>query len=301
MENKLIKIKRLLSIHVKYFYYLLKCSGNEYEEAVSCIIFSRDRAMQLDALLRSIRKYSKSDFKIIVQYSCSDKHHASYEELVSRYKDVCFVKETTVRETLLKILFNFKTKYMFYLVDDQVFIRDFDINLLLSKMRRRNFASMRLGKTITNWGIKDKPLQPIYREDESFLYWRWLENKGNADWHYQFSVDGTIYRTVDILRCTLSIPFKAPNSYEANMNSVILFKGNNSGVSFQLPVVVNLIINASRQEKGYEECVAGEYSADDLLRLWEAGKRFDIEKIAAISYCSCHHIINDINTIIKNA
>ena len=301
MENIAAKMKRLLLIQIKYLWHSIRISGRNYTKGVTCIIFSRDRAMQLDFLLASMKKFSKTYFPVVVQYSCSESHTPSYDELIRKYPEVNFVKETTVRETLIKLLRGLRTEYMFYLVDDQVFISEFDIQELLGKLKNGVFASMRLGETITNWGIKDVAIRGNYREDGDFLHWRWNDNKANHDWGYQFSVDGTIYRTVDILRCSLSIPFKAPNSYEANMNSVMLFKSNNRGVSFKRPVVVNLIINASRQEKGYENCEAGEYTADDLLKLYQSGKTFDFDKVAAIPYCSSHHIINDINSVLKDA
>lgn len=301
MENIAAKMKRLLLIQIKYLWHSIRISGHNYTKGVTCIIFSRDRAMQLDFLLASMKRYSKSQIPVVVQYSSSDNHTSSYSELINKYPDVKFVKETTVRETLIRLLRELHTEYMFYLVDDQVFFREFDIMELLGKLKKGMFASMRLGETITNWGIQDVSLKPRYEENGGILFWKWRNNRDNHDWGYQFSVDGTIYRTVDILRCSLSIPFKAPNSYEANMNSVIFFKSNNSGIAFKRPVVVNLIINASRQEKGYENCEAGEYTADDLLKLYQSGKTFDFDKVAAIPYCSSHHIINDINSVLKDA
>ncbi len=189
---------------------------------------------------------------------------------------------------------------MFFLVDDQVFIRPFDVYLLLQKMGKGIFASMRLGEDITNFGIRDVSLYPKHRKEGPFLYWKWKENKKQYDWGYQFSVDGTIYRTIDVLRCTLAIPFGAPNSYESNMNLVLLFKKNNRGVSFLKPVVTNLIINASRQEDGYEQCESGRYSTFDLLCLWEKGNSFDIDKISFINFNSTHYIVDSISNILRS-
>lgn len=294
------KIWRLLKIQTKYFYNCLKYKEGKYsEKSVTCVIFSRNRAMQLDALLESIERYSKTKFDIIVQYSYSPNHQKSYEEVEKKYPYVKFWQETTVNATLKDILKSIKSKYMFYLVDDQVFTGTFDVTETIPFVDNNSFFSMRLGKNVTNLGVKDIPLYPKYKEEGKFLHWKFADNVGQHGWHYKFSVDGHIYRTIDILRCTMSIPFKAPNSYEANMNSVIFFKIAKHGSAFSQPVVVNLIINASREEAAYENCVGGEFSADDMLKLREEGKSLDLVAIAKMDFNCTHFIVKDINCILK--
>lgn len=293
-------IKRLLGIQFRYFVNCFKYGNSRVkDDSVTGIIFSRDRAMQLEALLLSIQRFSQSTFPIIVQYSCSDRHRQSYLKLIKLFPSVTFVEEDTVNATLKRILLGLTDRYMFYLVDDQVFIRPFDVQEAIPFVNRRHFFSMRLGETILNWGIRDVPIHAKYVKENSFNHWTYKENSNVFDYRYKFSVDGHIYRTIDVLRCTMSIPFRAPNSYEANMNSVILFKTAEGCSSFEKPVVVNLIINASRQETGYEQCEAGEYTADDLLYLYEQGRRFDIERISAIQFNSAHSVVKSINTILK--
>lgn len=294
------KIKRLVKINVKYYINSLRYNSQNCSESnVTCVIFSRNRAMQLDALLESIERYSKAKFNIIVQYSYSPNHQKSYEEVEKKYPYVKFWQETTVNATLKEILKSIKSKYMFYLVDDQVFVGDFDVYEAIPFVDDKSFFSMRLGKNITNWGIKDVPLVPKYNEKGRLLHWKFSDNKGQHDWHYKFSVDGHIYRTIDILRCTMAIPFKAPNSYEANMNSVLFFKTAKYGSAFSQPVVVNLIINACREEAAYENCVGGEFSADDMLKLRENGKSLDLDAIARMNFNCTHFIVKDINSILK--
>lgn len=298
-ESKIKKIQRILSLNLKYYANTLIVKNDCRQDGVTCVIFSRNRAFQLDALLKSIKRYSETTFDIIVQYSCSDLHRSSYIVLLERYKDVKFVEESNFKDTLLKQLKEIKTKWMFYLVDDQAFIRHFNIIKILALKQKHNIISLRLGDNITNFGIEDKEFVPRFTYDNEYLMWRWRENGGNYDWCYQFSVDATIYDTIDVVRGSLAIPFKAPNSYEANMNSLLLYKSNNVGISFRKPVVVNLIINASRGEMNYESCVSGEYTAEDMLVLLQEGKELDLDKISAINYKSSHHIIQNIRDVLK--
>lgn len=297
------RIILLLSINMRYVWNTMRYRSKRFpQQGATCIIFSRNRALQLEALIRSLEKFSKSPFKAIIQFSCSCNHRKSYDELIEQFKpyaNYTFIEEQTFSLTLKEVIQSLRTQYMFFLVDDQVFVKPFDIENVLTMMNRNTFFSLRLGQSITDFGIFERKLKPHYFINGNFLEWSWKLNKDQKDWGYQFSVDGTIYRTIDVLCGTMSIPFKAPNSFEDNMNSVCLFRGDNKGISYRLPVVINLIINASRQEKEYDNFESGEYSTDDMLKLWHSGMRFSLEKISSIVFHSTHYIIKDINNIIS--
>jgi FkbM family methyltransferase len=68
------------------------------------IIFSKDRAMQLDATLKSFYMYCKDypsvDLKVI--YTSSDQYYAiQYRQLAAEYEEVDFIKEKNFKEDLL--------------------------------------------------------------------------------------------------------------------------------------------------------------------------------------------------------
>lgn len=300
---KLSRAFFLLRVNLKYVVNKLRYKHHNYSSnSITCIVFSRNRALQLDALLRSIEKYSESSFDVYVQYSCSPNHSQSYENLILKYGNALkykFVREDSFSVSLLDIIKGVKTQFLFFLVDDQVFVRPFNMNKIISVMKDKTFFSLRLGKSITDFGIFERKLFPKYNILPDYLRWSWKQNKDQKDWGYQFSVDGTVYKTMDVLCASMSIPFRAPNSFEDNMNSVWLFRSDNVGMSYHEPVVINLIINASRQEKAYEHFESGEYSPDDMLELWNVGKRFSIEKVSSIVFHSTHFILKDINSILE--
>lgn len=293
----------LLRVNFKYVLNKMRYKNHNYSlNSVTCIVFSRNRALQLDALLRSIDKYSISPFDVYIQFSCSINHCQSYEVLITKYRETSnykFVREESFPVSLLELIKGIKTQYLFFLVDDQVFVKPFDMKQIVSVMKKNSFFSLRLGKSITDFGIFERKLFPKYNTLSDYLEWSWKQNKDQKDWGYQFSVDGTVYRTLDVLRASMSIPFKAPNSFEDNMNSVWFFRGDNTGMSYHEPVVINLIINASRQEKAYEHFESGEYSTDDMLELWNTGKRFSLEKVSSLVFYSTHYVVKDINNIIE--
>lgn len=273
MKDRLKRLATWTIINSRYLLNIIRYKNNCFDEGVICVIFSRDRALQLEALLRSIEAYSMSFFDIIIQYSSSDLHRDSYQILRNKYLKYYFIEEksfvTSLKETIKKI----RKRYIFFLVDDQVFIRPFNVKDIIHNMRKKTFFSMRLGTCITDFGIYHERLCPKYEKFRGdYLTWKWRENLYQKDWGYQFSVDGTVYRTIDVVRAMMSITFKAPNSFEDNMNKVCFFRSDNVGISYLMPVVINLIINASRQEKAYEHFESGEYTTDDMLKLWEQGE-----------------------------
>ena len=299
MKDRLKRLRNRFIINSRYLVNVIRYKNISFDEGVICVIFSRDRALQLEALLRSIETYSLTSFDIIIQYSCSDVHRDSYQELRNRYLQYHFVEEHSFAATLKETIKKIRKRYMFFLVDDQVFIRPFNLNDIIHKMRKKIFFSMRLGACITDFGIYHERLFPKYEKlQEDYLMWKWRENLYQKDWGYQFSVDGTVYRTLDVVRATMSISFKAPNSFEDNMNKVCFFRSDNVGMSYLNPVVINLIINASRQEKAYEHFESGEYTTDDMLKLWERGKSLSVKKIASIPFSSTHYIVDDIGNIL---
>ena len=299
MVAKFKRIVTWLTINSRYVFNLIRFNKNRLDTGLTCIIFSRDRAMQLDALLRSIELYSLSSFNVIIQYSCSYIHRNSYEKLKKNYIKYEFIEESSFMNTLQSIVQSIQTSCLFFLVDDQVFIRPFNIMEILQKMKKNTFFSLRLGRCIIDFGIYHERLYPIYKVLEGdFLIWKWRENIYQKDWGYQFSVDGTVYRTLDIIRAMMAITFKAPNSFEDNMNKVCFFRKDNVGISYFNPVVINLIINASRHEKAYEHFESGEYTTDDMLKLWERGFSLSLDKIASIPFSATHYIVDDIRTIL---
>ena len=57
---KLSRAFFLLSVNLKYVVNKLRYKHHDYSfNSITCIVFSRNRALQLDALLRSIEKYSE--------------------------------------------------------------------------------------------------------------------------------------------------------------------------------------------------------------------------------------------------
>ncbi|MBP5781256.1 MAG: hypothetical protein J6X34_08495, partial [Clostridia bacterium] len=150
------------------------------------IIFSFNRAMQLDTLLRSIVAYAQTPCRIVVLYNCTTSCQNGYELLKKQYPQVGFRKERKLekgdksgsfpwtlanlkrfvryeylrhvksdfRALLIDILRETEDEYIAFLTDDSVFIRPFelpkDVAERISAAPRDVSFSLRLGTNISS-------------------------------------------------------------------------------------------------------------------------------------------------------
>jgi len=192
---------------------------------INIIIFSKDRAAQLDLLLRSLRHCFKEykTCKIHVLYDASeDDYYKGYLRLLEN-KDLCknteFISDKlygSFRESLLKIL-NLKNELTMFLVDDIIFKSSFSLSdpeITFVKNNEEIIAhSLRLWNGINHCYATNKPNSiPTFVKK---CIWNWVSSEG--DWGYPMSVDGNIYRTKFISEKINKINFKNPNQLEANL------------------------------------------------------------------------------------
>lgn len=192
---------------------------------MNIIIFSKDRAAQLDLLLRSL-KYNFKEFdscKIHVLYDSSEEDFYKGYLLLSEDKNLCvnveFVSDKlygTFRESLLKIL-NLKNELSMFLVDDIIFKSSFSLSdkeIEFVKNNEQIIAhSLRLWNGINHCYATNKP-NSIPAFVKRYI-WNWTSAEG--DWGYPMSVDGNIYRTKFIFDKIKEINFRNPNQLEANL------------------------------------------------------------------------------------
>src|SRR5262245_45458414 len=99
------------------------------DDLVGCI-FSRDRAFQLEAMLRSFRSHAQgaAAARLVVLFRATDARHArQYTLLASAYPDVRFVAEQGFRDDLFSVIGS--SPVILFLVDDTLFTRPFSLAL----------------------------------------------------------------------------------------------------------------------------------------------------------------------------
>ena len=289
--------------------FLTSPEGNLKKDQNECIVFSMDRAMQLHALLGSYLHHVKDPAPIHLLYRASnDVHHRAYLEELEEFKLIILSvslqdSKKTFRKQLLEILRNIHSNKLFFLVDDNVFIEKTDLSLFATIDSKFLIPSLRLGANLKrSYTVnKDQPLPPFYSnsmhqnfentvpvlnlpaEKDELVYWFWKE--GSFDWAYPLSVDGHMFNTSEILCLAENTEFNSPNTFESNLQQYNDFFKHRLGVCHKKSRLINVPCN--RIQSDYEN-LHGSLHQEDLLKLWNSGKRIDFLALQNYQNISAH-------------
>jgi len=189
---------------------------------INIVIWSKDRAAQLDLTLKgfknSFKEWHDQKVNIIYTYS-SPLFKAGYDLVKSFHPEFNWVLETNFRQDTLKQLFDNNLEFCSFLVDDDVFIGKFSINdpefqLFLSNDKYA-CLSPRLAPYVNYcYPAQQNQLQPTFIPSK-ILSWDWTQC--TYDWGYPASVASMhIYRKTD-LEFIKSLNFRGANSLEGAM------------------------------------------------------------------------------------
>jgi hypothetical protein len=188
------------------------------------IIFSKNRACQLDLLLTSIQKFAPNLFdNINVLYTGTDEYLAGYDKLIDLRSNIKFIKETNFRNDVLMLLDESYTHTSF-LVDDAVFHKQVLATKedICSKITDDVVCfSLRLGKNCTYSHPANLHYSLKEHENLGDMFKFNFREQQAGDFKYPLSVDGHIFNTKLIKMLTLGIAFNNPNSFESALQSFI--------------------------------------------------------------------------------
>lgn len=246
---------------------------------ITSIIFSKDRAMQLNAFLSSYIALVHNYEKIYIIYKCSDdRHQKSYEDLITIYKNqpFIFIKEENFRNQLLNIITYDKAKSIIFYVDDMIFIKPFDYLELKTIDTSKYILSLTRGEDLTFSIVLNKPLKiPTFQKySNNFVMFDWFEYGDFSDWEYPLGVSGYMFGRKECLLMLENIPFKAPNSLESNLQKFLPLFKNRKGVC---PVkVLAVCVHANIIQTEISNRILGTFSIQELLDKWENFLEIDI-------------------------
>lgn len=256
------------------------------------LIFSKDRAMQLDATLRSLQFHcgDLSSLQLTVLYQASTlAHQKQYHTLIVEHPLVEFIRETDFKSQVCAILNNYD--FVLFLVDDNLFVRAFSLEQIVAAMKHSHDIlgfSLRLGQnTVYCYPARTSQQLPEFTQHDGLLKFDWTVSK--LDFAYPLEVSSTLYRVPDLLELLAQLPFTNPNTLEAwlaNCKELFLTKRYllcyPCSITFCNPV--NKVQNVFANRAGEDIC----YSADELSELFEDGYRIAIEHYAGFIPNACH-------------
>jgi len=262
-----------------------------------CIVFSKDRALQLHALISSYLEKVASPVPIHILYHTSTQsHQKAYEKIIGIFpnNNISFTKQdsdNSFRSNLISLLKSVHAEKIFFLVDDVLFIEDFDIEDFVKFDTDKFVPTLRMGLNLNKCYTlqKEQPLpelMPDIIKDKDKITWKW--NQGVYDWAYPVSLDGHFFSTQELTTMIQLIDFSAPNTLEDQLQKFRRFFLFRMGVSYRKAKIVNIPCNKVQNEN---KNIHGNLHQNFLLEQWQQGYQMDFRSLYGFMNESAHQEI----------
>ena len=308
--------------------------------AIQAILFSRNRAMQLDAVLRSFYLHCTDadtiDFRVLY-LATDDRHKKQYALLAAGYPNVKFFPQEEFRQDLLKMTFqsgshrnpwkfvspgpdphslfgkmwkwmvrsiqvrliqillrkNLADKYVLFLVDDNLFVRDFFMQEVLATLFETPGLigfSLRLGTNTTFCYpfSQAQRLPDFISLGNDLLQFYWPSSE--FDFGYPLELSSSIYRLSDIWPLLAALRYNNPNDLEEQMAANVNILKNRHPLlgCFKKSVT---FCNPVNKAQSHFPNRAGEdhaYTIEELADRFEAGERINTIAFTDFVPNGCH-------------
>lgn len=195
---------------------------------INIVVMSKNRPMQLEACLRSLKINFKeySSAKVSVIFKATDKEYVDgYRQLFGEYPEADFIHETDFKTNTLSATSR-ENKYTMFVMDDILFKNEFSImqdkpfQLMAAYASQVLAVSLRLHKGISYCYATDKSSAlPKFLRDVPGEVCLWNYPGCEGDWGYGYSLDANIYNTDHIFNAMSKVDFYNPNTLEASLNA----------------------------------------------------------------------------------
>jgi hypothetical protein len=251
--------------------------------------------MQLDAFLRSAKRYAPYETITVLARASDEAHAESYDELWDLLPGR-IIREDRGRESFEWWVRQWlsgppdvepERKRVVFHTDDDVFYREATISDEFADLGLEcGPLSYRLGANTVRCHPLDRA-QPLPDATLGLdcMYWRWRE--AEHDFGYPLCLNGTVYRSADILPL-LNFPFRNPTELEAGLDyRKELFRPEWMTAPLH-SCCVSLPHNRVSSSSG---CPAGanpEWQPDALLERYLDGWRIDLDAMDFANITSAH-------------
>lgn len=256
---------------------------------INVVVFSFNRAIQLELLLRSYKKYFKEATKAnttIIYKASNEDFLAGYKKVKQLHPEFNYIRETNFRQNVIESI-KPENQCVMFLVDDIVFKSEFSLNDKIFSLLPDNFymlaISLRLHKGINHCYATGRPSSvPLLKKEieDEYLVWEWKGAEG--DWGYGLSVDGNVYQTKMIQIILSQIQFSNPNELEAVLNNPQANQAPGYVTCYDGPSKL-LNIPANKVQNVFNNRCEDSWSVEELNRKFLDGQIISLENIETIT------------------
>lgn len=255
---------------------------------MNIVVFSKDRAAQLDLFLRSMEEYfaEYNYFKVNVLYTFSnDSFYLGYESLFDLHPGVNFVRETNFKNDLVSLISDYE--YTVFFVDDIIWkdkfsIRDKEFSIFENSTnidKKVLCLSLRINPDLNYCYTANIPM----KKPKFFGGGMWEWKGASGDYGYPMSLDGHIFRTKEIKPYLQKLNYKNPNNLEGILASVPL--ANPYMLCYENSKIVN---NPANKVQTNNPNKHGNISAEYLNDKFLDGYMIDLEPFKGLKNTQCH-------------
>jgi hypothetical protein len=285
-ENTLSAFKKVFALHAE---------EKSYNDRIEGMVFSKDRAIQLHALLASYFKNTKSTAPLcIIYYASTTAHKESYDELKELFNEypVRFLAEADFRNDVISEIEKSGADRYFFLTDDGIFVQHFDFKDVLNYDPLKTVFSIGRGKNFDYISTHQKVYRvPDFTDADlhsQLFKWKIDEMKDSPAWYYPLSVDGNFFLRDELLILLRHISFSNPNSLEASLQIFIELFIPRTGICYSKTIFVNIPCNLVQNV--FDNYTTGYFTTKDLLDKWNDGYKIEIAGLEQKSiYDIVHH------------
>jgi len=272
------------------------CGKND----VALIVFSKNRPLQLYALLESIHDHVRGLARIIVLYHVENNaYEAGYRVVKKEYPCVTFIAQSRTNprgdfyRLLLDSIKSAQASYIMFAVDDMVIIRPVDLNVCIRALQRVPHAYgfyLWIGRDITTCYMGyDMIISPPLLQEEGEGVYSWRIDSNRGEWSWYNCTDMALYPKSQLLAQVQAIANKdvcSPNGFEKAWNKIILPQGAR-GLCFNYSRTINIPLNLVQKDAPRNRCWHHQ-SAEKLLKLFNKGYRISVDELYDLPHTSAH-------------
>ena len=252
---------------------------------LKCIVFSRDRAMQLDAFLASVELHVPALFdEVAVLYRATDDLHGlAYTQLVAARPDTTWVAEASFRDDLLSLR-GAEDQLVFHTDDDVFFapVPPFELH------DDEVCFSLRLGLNTSYCyplDLAEELVQPTIGSDR--VSWERV-SQGVGDFSYPLALNGHVFRAAEAHEWLASVEYATPNELETALQSL---NDHQRPRMASLPHSVVVSIPANIVNETWANRHAPGNDVDELNARFLEGTRIDLGGMDFQDVTACHQEI----------
>ena len=258
---------------------------------ITSIIFSKNRPLQLDLTIKSIKQNFPDCSQIIVLHNNDTEFTEAHSILCEEHRDIeSWQQSGSIFNDVFVASLAIQNNLICFFTDDNIFYGLFECgNYGFLQDEHTSCLSLRMGMNISerchNGVTGQDKCQKMFYTDNDMIAWPKTWHGYGSYWSYDLSVDGHIFRKADIVEmmdelCFLQSRYNwnnTPNVLESEIQRFWPIRGNYI-IAPKHSVVVNSPNN--RVQESHQDNRAGDvfnYDSKYLLGKYIAGNRISLQ------------------------